>query len=105
MKQTMNPITLRSLAPLLLIAIVATTAAGLPREMNQNAYVANQTATTTQQPVKSKNNTKRGQHSIIFVGGKKGGHGAAKTARPAQAKKVNADLNPQPIPPGKQRHK
>ncbi len=39
-------------------------------------------------------------HSIIFVGGKRTG---SKKSNPTQAKKVQGALNPQPIPPGKQR--
>jgi hypothetical protein len=54
-------------------------------------------------PVASKEGSKLGQRTIIFVGGKKGRNAAAKTSNPRQAKKVNSDLNPQPIPPGKQR--
>jgi hypothetical protein len=42
-----------------------------------------------------------GQHSIIFVGGKKNSAGAATRANPIRAKKSNGSLNPQPIPPGK----
>jgi hypothetical protein len=46
---------------------------------------------------------KHGQRTIIFVGGKNGSHGAATKSNPTQAKKSNGALNPQPIPPGKQR--
>ena len=49
-------------------------------------------------------------HSIIFVGGKKTGKGSSRCCRssatksnPKQARKVRGALNPQPIPPGKQR--
>jgi hypothetical protein len=48
--------------------------------------------------------SKRQQRTIIFVGGKNGRHGGAKRSAPGQAKKVNVELNPQPIPPGRQRH-
>jgi hypothetical protein len=41
--------------------------------------------------------------TIIFVGGKKGSQGAATKSSPARAIKSNGTLNPQPIPPGKQR--
>jgi hypothetical protein len=51
----------------------------------------------------SKEGSKLGQRTIIFVGGKKGRNTTGKSSNPRQAKKVNADLNPQPIPPGKQR--
>jgi hypothetical protein len=46
---------------------------------------------------------KHGQRTIIFVGGKKGRQGAATRSNPTQARKSNGSLNPQPIPPGKQR--
>jgi hypothetical protein len=46
---------------------------------------------------------KHGQRTIIFVGGKNGSQGAATKSNPTQAKKSNGTLNPQPIPPGKQR--
>jgi hypothetical protein len=46
---------------------------------------------------------KHGQRTIIFVGGKKGSQGAAKTPNPKRARTVNGELNPQPIPPGKSR--
>ena len=59
--------------------------------------------TSRRRPVASKEGSKLGQRTIIFVGGKKGRNAAAKSSNPRQAKKVNADLNPQPIPPGKQR--
>jgi len=45
----------------------------------------------------------QGQRTIIFVGGKKGSHGAAKTTNPKRARTANGELNPQPIPPGKSR--
>jgi hypothetical protein len=47
--------------------------------------------------------SKHGQRSIIFVGGRKGRHGAATRSNPTAARKSNGSLNPQPIPPGKQR--
>lgn len=40
-------------------------------------------------------------HSIIFVGGKSGSRVNATKSNPRQAKKVQGELNPQPIPPGK----
>jgi hypothetical protein len=46
---------------------------------------------------------KHGQRTIIFVGGKKGSQGAATKSNPTRAIKSNGTLNPQPIPPGKQR--
>jgi hypothetical protein len=46
---------------------------------------------------------KHGQRTIIFVGGKKRSQGAATRSNPTQARKSNGSLNPQPIPPGKQR--
>jgi len=61
--------------------------------------------TSRRRHVESKEDSKLGQRTIIFVGGKKGRNTAAKTSNPRQAKKVNADLNPQPIPPGKQRQR
>jgi hypothetical protein len=59
--------------------------------------------TSPRRQVATKEGSKLGQHTIIFVGGKKGRNAAAKSSNPRQAKKVNSDLNPQPIPPGKQR--
>ena len=59
--------------------------------------------TSRRRHVASKEGSKLGQRTIIFVGGRKGRNAAAKSSNPRQAKKVNADLNPQPIPPGKQR--
>ena len=59
--------------------------------------------TSRRRPVASKEGSKLGQRTIIFVGGKKGRNAGAKSSNPRQAKKVNSDLNPQPIPPGKQR--
>lgn len=47
--------------------------------------------------------SKLGRRTIIFVGGKKGRHASSKRSNHGQTKKVNASLNPQPIPPGKQR--
>lgn len=46
---------------------------------------------------------KHGERTIIFVGGKKGSQGAATKSNPTAARKSNGSLNPQPIPPGKQR--
>lgn len=46
---------------------------------------------------------KHGQRTIIFVGGKKGSQGEATTSNPVRSIKSNSTLNPQPIPPGKQR--
>ena len=45
---------------------------------------------------------KHGQRTIIFVGGKRS-QGAATKSNPTRARKSNGSLNPQPIPPGKQR--
>jgi hypothetical protein len=47
--------------------------------------------------------SKHGQRTIIFVGGKKGSQGAVTKSDPTAARKSNGTLNPQPIPPGKQR--
>jgi hypothetical protein len=60
--------------------------------------------TSAKRQVTGSRDSKRQQRTIIFVGGKKGRNTAAKSSNPRQAKKVNADLNPQPIPPGRQRH-
>lgn len=59
--------------------------------------------TSRRRPVASEERSKLGRRTIIFAGGKKGRHGLAKRSNPGQAKKVNRGLNPQPIPPGKQR--
>ena len=47
--------------------------------------------------------SKHGQRTIIFVGGRKNSQGAATRSNPTAARKSNGSLNPQPIPPGKQR--
>ena len=59
--------------------------------------------TSTPRQAASTNASKNGQRTIIFVGGKKSSQGAATKSTPTQAKKSNGTLNPQPIPPGKQR--
>jgi hypothetical protein len=46
---------------------------------------------------------KHGQRTIIFVGGRKGSPGTATKSNPTGVIKSNGALNPQPIPPGKQR--
>jgi hypothetical protein len=53
--------------------------------------------------VASTKGSKHRQRTIIFVGGKKGSQGAATKSNPTRAIKSNGTLNPQPIPPGKQR--
>jgi hypothetical protein len=53
--------------------------------------------------VASGRDSKHGQPTIIFVGGKKGSHAGATKSNPTTARKSNGSLNPQPIPPGKQR--
>jgi hypothetical protein len=47
--------------------------------------------------------SKHRQRTIIFVGGKLARQGAATKSNPTRARKSNGALNPQPIPPGKQR--
>lgn len=93
---------------------------GMSHERDWNAY--QDSSIRSEQQVKSKHgNTtmenrrvRRGgrgtTHSIIFVGGKKTGEGSSRCCRnsatksnPRQAKKTQGELNPQPIPPGKQR--
>ena len=59
--------------------------------------------TSSKSKVASTNGSKHGQRTIIFVGGKKGSQGAATKSNPTVARKSNGSLNPQPIPPGKQR--
>ena len=59
--------------------------------------------TSTRRQVTSTKGSKHVQRTIIFVGGKKSGLGAATKSNPTQAKKSNGALNPQPIPPGKGR--
>ena len=59
--------------------------------------------TSPRRQIESTNGNKHGQRTIIFVGGKKGSHGAATKSNPTRATKSNGSLNPQPIPPGKQR--
>ena len=58
--------------------------------------------TSPRRQAATREGSKPSQRTIIFVGGKKGRTATAKSSNPTQAKKVNADLNPQPIPPGKQ---
>jgi hypothetical protein len=60
-------------------------------------------STSPRRQVASSKGTKHGQRTIIFVGGKKGSHGAATRSNPTGARRSNGALNPQPIPPGKQR--
>ena len=89
---------------------------GMSREKDSNHYQAQiDSSIRSEQQVKSKHgNTtmenrrvRRGgrgnTHSIIFVGGKKTGRASASKSNPKQTKKVQGELNPQPIPPGKQR--
>ena len=59
--------------------------------------------TSTQRQAASTKESKPVQRTIIFVGGKKSSQGVATKSNPTQAKKSNGTLNPQPIPPGKQR--
>jgi hypothetical protein len=59
--------------------------------------------TSPRRQVASTKGSKHRQRTIIFVGGKKGSQGAATKSNPTQARKSNGALNPQPIPPGKQR--
>jgi phage baseplate assembly protein gpV len=59
--------------------------------------------TSTRRQVASTKGSKHVQRTIIFVGGKKSSQGAATTSNPTTARKSNGTLNPQPIPPGKQR--
>lgn len=59
--------------------------------------------TAPRHQVASTKSNKKGQRSIIFVGGKQARQGAATKSNPTQARKSNGALNPQPIPPGKQR--
>jgi hypothetical protein len=59
--------------------------------------------TSPRRQVASTRGSKHGRRTIIFVGGKKGSQGAATKSNPTRAKKSNGTLNPQPIPPGKQR--
>ena len=59
--------------------------------------------TSPRRQIASTKGNKHGQRTIIFVGGKKGSQGAATKSNPTRAIKSNGTLNPQPIPPGKQR--
>ncbi len=59
--------------------------------------------TSTRRQVASTKGSKHGERTIIFVGGKKSSQGAVTKSNPTQARKSNGSLNPQPIPPGKQR--
>jgi hypothetical protein len=59
--------------------------------------------TSTKRQVTSTKGSKHVQRTIIFVGGKKSTQGAATTSNPTSARRSNGSLNPQPIPPGKQR--
>ena len=59
--------------------------------------------TTTRRQTATTEGRKHRQRTIIFVRGKEGSRGAATKSNPARAKKSNGALNPQPIPPGKQR--
>ncbi len=59
--------------------------------------------TSPRRQVASTQGNKHGQRTIIFVGGRKGSQGAATKSNPTRAIKSNGTLNPQPIPPGKQR--
>lgn len=83
------------------------------REKGLNHYQAQGDSSGSERPVSSKrvstsNNgrtARRGgratAHAIIFVGGKRTGKGNATKANPRNTKKVQGELNPQPIPPGK----
>jgi hypothetical protein len=79
--------------------------------------------TSPRRRVASTEGSKQGRRTIIFVGGRKGSQGAARTPNPKRARTanrevipglgrddslrdrrgrtVNGELNPQPIPPGK----
>jgi hypothetical protein len=59
--------------------------------------------TSPRRQVGSITGSKHRQRTIIFVGGKKVSQGAATKSNPTRARKSNVALNPQPIPPGKQR--
>lgn len=59
--------------------------------------------TSTRRQAASARGSKHAQRTIIFVGGKKESQGAATRSNPTTARKLNGTLNPQPIPPGKQR--
>jgi hypothetical protein len=59
--------------------------------------------TSRRRQIASSEGNKHGQRTIIFVGGKKGSQGAATKSNPTRARRSNGALNPQPIPPGKQR--
>jgi hypothetical protein len=59
--------------------------------------------TSPRRQVASSRGSKHGQRTIIFVGGKKGSQSTATKSNPTAARKSNGTLNPQPIPPGKQR--
>jgi hypothetical protein len=59
--------------------------------------------TSPRRQVASTKGSKHGQRTIIFVGGKKSSQGAATKSNPTRARRSNGALNPQPIPPGKQR--
>lgn len=86
---------------------------GMSHETDWNAY--QDSSIRSEQQVKSKhgNTTMKNRrvrrggigntHSIIFVGGKRTDKGSATKSNPKQARKVRGALNPQPIPPGKQR--
>ena len=108
---------LRTVKKMLALGIISVFTAGIciARAKESNDYRATQENSSigSEQQVKSKhgNTTMKNRrvrrggrgntHSIIFVGGKK--TGSATKANPRQAKKVQGELNPQPIPPGKQR--
>ena len=59
--------------------------------------------TSPRRQVASTKGSKHGERTIIFVGGKKSSQGAATKLNPTRARQSNGALNPQPIPPGKQR--
>jgi hypothetical protein len=59
--------------------------------------------TSPRHQVSSAKGNKHAQRTIIFVGGKKSSQGAATKSNPTAARKSRGSLNPQPIPPGKQR--
>jgi hypothetical protein len=59
--------------------------------------------TSPRRQVASTKGNKHGERTIIFVGGRKGNQSAATKSNPTRARQSNGSLNPQPIPPGKQR--
>ncbi|MEP6922186.1 MAG: hypothetical protein ABI967_13750 [bacterium] len=66
-----------------------------PRRHSRDATSKHQEANTE--------GRRHARRTIIFVGGRKGSQGAATKSNPTRKKKSNGALNPQPIPPGRQR--